>query len=222
MICCKIPGFGTQVPSPESVVLITIDSLHQFSFFMFPPLFYRFGTLRCGSVVWGSFWAKGNRHSVCSGETSLPSLKYLQRFELGDLLIIRDYQRKPVYVAGQTTDYWTCTLCAMTCWSPQVPYLIPSSECHIHPCSLSVSEPLMHMGSLTLSCIWGSHTYVHIKFGCFLLLICLIYLIIRPAKRTRRVEESFFLPHKVIYWRKHCHYMKVFLIKWSTSKITSL
>ena len=38
--------------------------------------------------------------------------------------------------------------------------------------------------------------YVCIKLGCFLLLISHVYLIIRQARRTLRVEESLFLPCK--------------------------
>ena len=54
-----------------------------------------------------------------------------------------------------------------------VSHTFQDSESLIYPFSLSVSE-LMHVGSLTLSCIWDSHTRVCIKFGSFLLLICLM------------------------------------------------
>ena len=36
------------------------------------------------------------------------------------------------------------------------------------------SEPLMHVGSLTITCMQGSHIYVCVEFGYFLLFICLM------------------------------------------------
>ena len=52
--------------------------------------------------------------------------------------------------------------------------------------SLSISEHLGHVWSLTLPHMWGSHMYICIKFGYFLLPY--VYCIIRPAKETLRIE----------------------------------
>ena len=102
------------------------------------------------------------------------------------------------YLLGQENYYLlnTCSLYhpARTLWSPKAPYLIPSSGCHTYPHSLLVSEPLMHVGSLTLSSPWVAlHMYV-IKFGLFLLLICLmpIWLLHKPKEPW---GQSFLLPH---------------------------
>lgn len=57
----------------------------------------------------------------------------------------------------------------------------------------SVSEPLVHVGSLTLSCRKGSHSSVCIK-KFFLANLAHVYLVIRPARRTSRAEESLFSP----------------------------
>lgn len=51
---------------------------------------------------------------------------------------------------------------------PKAPSLIPSSECLVYPCSLSISEHFPHAGSLTFSYMQVSHTYVYIKFSYFL------------------------------------------------------
>lgn len=51
---------------------------------------------------------------------------------------------------------------------PKAPSLIPSSECLVYPCSLSISEHFPHEGSLTFSYMQVSHTYVYIKFSYFL------------------------------------------------------
>lgn len=55
-----------------------------------------------------------------------------------------------------------------------------------------VPEPLTHLGSLTLVYV-GSHTSAYIKVSHFF--GSSVYLMIRPVKRTLRVEESFLLPH---------------------------
>lgn len=48
-------------------------------------------------------------------------------------------------------------------------------------CSLSVSEPLVSVGSLALLCSQDPHTYAYIKFGYFFLANkSHVYLIIRP------------------------------------------
>lgn len=88
----------------------------------------------------------------------------------------------------------------MTSKPSNAPYLIPSSKHLIHPCSLFVSEPLVHVGSLTLSCMQGLHTYVGIGFSYFLLLICLSNStqIDRLAKTTLRVEKVCFSPTLIL------------------------
>lgn len=57
--------------------------------------------------------------------------------------------------------------------------------------------------------MWGSHTYVSIRFGYFLLLIGLTS--IRPARRTLRVEGSLFLPHtsELRSSNKHRHWLSL-------------
>lgn len=58
---------------------------------------------------------------------------------------------------------------------PRAPYLIPSSRCFIDPRSLSISEPPMNRGPLTVSCMQGSHTHTRIKLDYFLLLISCLF-----------------------------------------------
>lgn len=71
----------------------------------------------------------------------------------------------------------------------------PSSGCLLYPCSLYLSEPLLHAGPLILLCVQDSHTYACIKFGLFSLAnLSHVHLIIRPAHTsTLRVEGSLFL-----------------------------
>ena len=70
--------------------------------------------------------------------------------------------------------------------------VIPHSEWLI---PLSVSEPLLQVGSLTHSCIQGAYTYATFKFVFSPANLSRVYVMIRLARRTLRVEESLFLPH---------------------------
>lgn len=59
------------------------------------------------------------------------------------------------------------------------------AQCVLHTSILlSISEPIMHVGSLTLSYLRSSHTYICFKFGYFLWLICLmsIWLVEQPEE----------------------------------------
>lgn len=75
------------------------------------------------------------------------------------------------------------------------PGQLTSSLAHICPCSLSVSEHLMHVWPRTLSCIQCFHTYVCIQFGYFLLLTCFMSDYYTSQKKTLRGEKSSFLPY---------------------------
>lgn len=96
---------------------------------------------------------------------------------------------------------------------------ICSSECHIHPRSFCVSEPLMCVGSLTL---------MHAGFPCVgasvlnLVILSHVCLIIRPAKRTLRTEESFFLFHAstrdVFRWLLVCN-VAIILFCYKTQRL---
>lgn len=99
-----------------------------------------------------------------------PPFNYTQELELGALCMRTDYQSQFLF----DPPIWQVKLLlflhsAVTLWSPQGTLLIPSSGCLTHPSFFSVAEPLMRVGSLALSCMWRTYTYICIKFGYFLL-----------------------------------------------------
>lgn len=59
---------------------------------------------------------------------------------------------------------------------------------------LSISEPLVHVGSLALSYMRGSHTYVHIKLGYFLLLIRLMLFDYQTSQKNLEGKGKFVPP----------------------------
>ena len=90
----------------------------------------------------------------------------VKEFKLRALPIIRVITKnnlsRPIYSEGHASNYWTSALLIvqqMTSLpvSPRVPVLVLSSECHTYSSSLSVSGPLVHVGSLILVG-GGSHT----------------------------------------------------------------
>lgn len=92
----------------------------------------------------------------------------------------------PIYIAGQTNNYQTCTLPAMTFWSSEVPNLVPR----------------MSYTPMFPFCLWTAHICrvpIHmyeIKFGHFHSLIYLMSIqLLEQPKEPRKEEESFFLPH---------------------------
>lgn len=82
----------------------------------------------------------------------------------------------------------------MTFWSSQGTLPHPSDVLYTS-IPLSISEALVYMGTLTLSCMWGSCTH-NITFD-FLLPICLLLIwLLGHPKRTKRGKRDFFsLPH---------------------------
>ena len=67
----------------------------------------------------------------------------------------------PIYMAGQTNDYTEHVL-SMQLPSEASRFITSSLTQNVlyTSISLSVSEPLVHVGSLTVSCLQGSHMYV--------------------------------------------------------------
>lgn len=122
---------------------------------------------RCASVVCRLFWAKGNfshrlKRNFC------PSLNYLEKLELGALPIVSNYHPFWPSQIGQDKLSFTKKASAFPIilqWpleALKAPYLIPSSRCLIYLCSLSISEPLVHVGSLSLSHVSGAPMYMYV------------------------------------------------------------
>lgn len=131
-------------------------------------------TSTCASVVCGLFWVKGNQDPVGTTETFTALLNYLKEFKLGAWPTIRVKTRNDILLismGGQTYLYWNL-----------LSLRLPSKAPRCVTSSLAQSILCTHFPflSLNLSCMWGlwvfHDTYICIKFGYFLLLICLMFI----------------------------------------------
>lgn len=91
---------------------------------------------------------------------------------------------------------------------------------------LSVFEPLMYVGSLALSWMWGSPVYVCTYIWLlFLANLPHVDLIIRPAGRTLREKGSFFLTHMtkgtITKNRINWHHVSLDIINWERHIISA-
>lgn len=155
------------------------------------------GSERSATLVWGC----GLKRSFCLHPTS-PA----EEFKLGALPMIRvitsDNFLWLICMAGQTPNYWTSALLTLVP-SEATGALTHSLAQNVMDTSfnLSGSAPLMYVGSLSLSCIWGSCTYIcdyiWLFFSCYSVSCGFNYL--DQMKASRRVEESFFLSSFLLF-----------------------
>lgn len=128
-------------------------------------------------------------------------LHYLEEFELAAWLTIRVAIKKwlflPTYMTGQTTNYWTCAVSAITLKPPGA---------LLHPQLRISCGPQFPFLCLSLSCmqvLWLSHAcgvpiHVHLYHTRLPSLANMshVYLIIKPTEMTWSAEEHCFLLHR--------------------------
>ena len=82
----------------------------------------------------------------------------------------------------------------MNLWCPQVCYLIPSSGCLPYPRSLSLSEPFLHVGLLSVCLTYVGFPCICIEFGSFLLTICLLSIWLLDSQKNLEGKGKFVPP----------------------------
>lgn len=121
-------------------------------------------------------------------------LHYLEEFELAAWLTIRVAIKKwlflPTYMTGQTTNYWTCAVSAITLKPPGA---------LLHPQLRISCGPQFPFLCLSLSCmqvLWLSHacgvpyTYICITPGYHLSLICLMSIWLLNQQKWLGVQRN--------------------------------